>query len=792
MAGRFAAAEEGGSKERLWSWGLNNAGQLGVVDLENRFEPTLVRVIQGKEVSGLAVGGSDRKESHVLALVFGTKLYAFGDNSQGQLGVGDNLDREGLAPLPSVFANDFVGISSGESHSIAVTREGEVFVWGSNEHGQLGLNLASGSRSTATVPERLKGEPFGPGSKVVGVACGSWHSFAWLESGELFAWGDNSYGQLGIGSSKKSVSGPVKVKLPLAGGETVRSISSGGTHNLLLTTGGKVYAWGKNDYSQLGLGKNAGSGSVHEPTLVKGLGRGVSVQKVVAGQTFGALLTTKGEVYAFGDNSALQLGSKLSSAVQKEPKVMPSDAKFKDLSCGKLHCLAATTEGLVFVWGTDSYGQLGLGASKRSLGVDKPERVGGLESIAKVFASATGSYAVSARGELYAWGKNNAGQLGIRSTKNPKSEPETVVEVSEGSRIKSMSAGGHAFQYEGHSAVIMSSGEVYTWGWNFFAQLGNGESESRQGIPHAIPWLARLNLTSIACGQFSTAAVTEEGELYMWGSNEAGQLGRGDFAVTTSDPIKIPIQGKVKAVSIGYGHVLAVTTEGKVFSWGKNFYGQLGVGDHRDKATPQPVTHLQEETVVDVSAGQYHSLALTAKGGVFAWGYNREYELGLNDNMDRVLPQGVTTLRNRKISQVSAGSYHNLALAEDGSILSWGLNNYEQLGRVADKYGKFPGSVSVTATPSKEHQGGRKVRATKVAAGGWHSLALGEDGHVYSWGRCHFGQVGSRCDADGSNTKGVQTFPARVVQLEGMRATGIAAGAAHSMAITAAAEEEER
>ena len=77
--------------------------------------------------------------------------------------------------------------------------------------------------------------------------------------------------------------------------------------------------------------------------------------------------------------------------------------------------------------------------------MDKPERVGGLESITKVFASATGSYAVSARGELYAWGKNNAGQLGIRSTKNPKSEPETVVEVSEGSRIKSMSAGGTPF-----------------------------------------------------------------------------------------------------------------------------------------------------------------------------------------------------------------------------------------------------------------------------------------------------------------------------------------------------------
>ena len=81
----------------------------------------------------------------------------------------------------------------------------------------------------------------------------------------------------------------------------------------------------------------------------------------------------------------------------------------------------------------------------------------------------------------------------------------------------------------------------------------------------------------------------------MWGSNEAGQLGRGDFSATTSEPTRVPLDGRVRRVSIGYGHVLAATEDGRVFAWGKNFYGQLGVGDHRDKATPQQVSHLKAE-----------------------------------------------------------------------------------------------------------------------------------------------------------------------------------------------------
>ena len=238
-------------------------------------------------------------------------------------------------------------------------------------------------------------------------------------------------------------------------------------------------------------------------------------------------------------------------------------------------------------------------------------------------------------------------------------------------------------------------------------------------------------------------------------------------------------------MSIGYGHVLALTVDGRVFSWGKNFYGQLGLGDHRDKSLPQHVSHLEEESnkIVQVEAGMHHSLALTESGQVFAWGYNRDYELGLNDNMDRVLPQELQTLKGRKVTSISAGSYHNLALTDEGSLFSWGLNNYSQLGRIVDKVGKFPAPVSITTGLSGKKQGGRKLKPKKIAAGTWHSLAIVESGQVYAWGRCHFGAVGSKCKTTGSGVQGSQQFPGRIVELEDKEIIDITAGAAHSLAV---------
>ena len=469
---------EGAKKYELWAWGRNNAGQLGVVDLEDRFVPTLVSVIQGKRVRDLAVGGSDTMESHSLVLMSSNKLYSTGDNSHGQLGLGDDLDRESVTPIPKVFSLDFVSVATGESHSLALTKGGDLYAWGSNQHGQLGFATASGAGSKqTTIPEIISTSIFDgveeTTSKFVGVACGARHSLAWTSTGEIYAWGSNAFGQLGTGAPQASSSSnnqnsnsnelgegnpiPTKVKLSTKGAKIV-SVVSGGFHNLMLTEDGNVYAWGNNNHGQLGLGKkNSAPHRVYAPTKMATLDhvRGMqgSVRKIVAGSTFSVLLTTKGELFGFGDNSALQLGGNAGAGgggggdIFEPTKLFAGAGNqqglvFKDVSCGKLHCVAAAdsnakggSSGQVLAWGTNSYGQLGLGlAVKRSSASAKPQRVGGIlenVSVERVVASATGSYAISTKGELFAWGKNNAGQLGLRSTKNPKSLPEIVVEIDE-------------------------------------------------------------------------------------------------------------------------------------------------------------------------------------------------------------------------------------------------------------------------------------------------------------------------------------------------------------------------
>ena len=775
IAGRASATADDPPRPKhdLWVWGRNNAGQLGVVDYSDRFEPTLVSLIQGEQVAKIAVGGNDRIESQVLALIGPGKLYATGDNSFGQLGLGDSVDRESLSPIPRLFSADFACACAGESHSAALTKEGEVYVWGSNARGQLGDETFG---PQVSLPELLR---VSNDSRLVGMSCGLWHTVAWTRDGQVYSWGDNTYGQLGVGNNDGRTQ-PSRVRS--LDGVQVRAVASGDFHTVLLSKNGKLLSWGKNNNGQLGLG--AGFRDAFTPKTIPPFSEKSKIVKVAAGYGMSMALTADGKLYGFGDNSGMQLGQHKNRRLPKPTLIRsPASLVFTQVACGKSHCLAINKLGKVFAWGTDTYGQLGLGESKKGTSIQKPEMISKIAShvFTSVVASATGSYAVTEKGELFAWGKNNAGQLGLRSTKKPKYVPEIVIKSNDDAGIVSLSAGGYAFQYESHTAVVLANHDAYTWGWNTFGQLGNSDSEARQGIPTKSAWLAKQKLKAIECGQFTTAAVTEGGELYMWGLNEAGQLGRGEFATSNSDgPRRVVLDGQVASVSIGYGHVLALTKDGRVFSWGKNFYGQLGLGDHRDKSSPQEITHFSDDRIVHIAAGQYHSMALSDTGEVYAWGYNRDHELGLSeDNMDRVLPQHVPDLKGKRISHLAAGGYHSLAISEDGLLYTWGLNNYGQLGRVAENFGRVPALASITTGVTEDKQVGRKLKALKVAAGSWHSLAIGENNQVYAWGRCHFGQIAWDC-----KDKGYQTFPRHVTQLEDKVVVQIAAGAGMSMAVT--------
>ena len=771
----------------LFSWGRNNAGQLGVVDEKDRTNPTLVEVLKPKTFAWIASGGSDQVDGHSVLLTDGGKMYTTGDNSYGQLGFGDVRDRDAPSPLASLFGHEFTRAATGESHTVALDKDGRVFVWGGGIRRQLG-----GDAAQAQMPEpRELDVTAGSGERVVGICAGHWFNLAWTNRGSVHAWGDNSFGELGTGD-KRQHDGVVTVDLP-TGGNAVKDAVCGGHHALVVMQDGGVYAWGKNVMGQLGNGA-ASNESVTSPILLDtlpDLEDGEKVVRAFAGFGHSALLTARGKLYVAGDNAQGQLGIGAGlphSAKFSKPTALEG-IRVMDAALGRAHTMIVMVNGDMFAFGGNTHGQLGTGDTS---GRPTPHRVnpgiakdGGNLRAKRVFAGPYTTFVAVEGGDLLAWGRNNAGQLGSRASKAPKLSPTSVGGAGAATSIASIAAGGFAYQYEGHSALVSGDGEMFTWGANAWGQCGTGESGDGHGIPARNPWVGKHKIVRVAAGQFSTAAITDAGEVYVFGLNDSGQLGKGDFSPGMVEvPQRVHIDGEVVGVSIGYAHMLAWTSDGKLLSWGRNFYGQLGVGDHRDKSSPQVVSYLQEEKVVSAAAGQFHSVVVTERGELYGFGYNRDYELGVGDNMDRVLPQVVPTLSGKKVVAVAAGGYHTLAVTEDGSLYTWGLNNLHQLGRAEKSSGKVPSLVPLTSGGIVGgRQIGKRLKATQVAAGTWHSLAVTQDGSLFAWGRCEHGALGVPCDG-GEN--GAMSQPHRVESLKDKKVLMVAAGAAHSHAVVAA------
>lgn len=236
-----------------------------------------------------------------------------------------------------------------------------------------------------------------------------------------------------------------------------------------------------------------------------------------------------------------------------------------------------------------------------------------------------------------------------------------------------------------HSLALIktSIGDVVTsWGRGEDGQLGHGDAEERL-YPQAVFSLINKDITSVHCGaEYSIAVSTSKQEVYSWGWGDFGRLGLNDRSNDIFIPTPIPSlsQQPISTVACGDTHTLVTTTDGKLYSFGRGQSGQLGLGSINDSMTPQLVTALQDKHIVRVACGAEHSVCSTDDGNVFAWGWGRYGNLGDGETVDRHVPTKVIGLEGIKIVQVACGWRHTLAVNEDGVLFSWGWSKYGQLG----------------------------------------------------------------------------------------------------------------
>jgi len=446
--------------------------------------------------------------------------------------------------------------------------------------------------------------------RAVQVSGGSYHSLALSSSGAVYAWGWNGSGQLGNGTTADSHI-PVAVKVvgtPMAG-KNITQISAGGSfndgHSLARASDGTVYAWGRGVYGQLGNGTTTDS---NVPVAVKTVGTPMEGKKIIQVSTkvwYSLALASDGTVYAWGLNGSGQLGdgtiTHSSTPVAVKTIGTPMEGKtIVEIAAGASHSLALASDGKIYVWGGNAYGQFGNGVTTTSSVVPVAVKTVGTpmdnKKIIQIHAGYYHSLALASDGTVYAWGQNTYGQLGNNTMINANApvSVQTIGTPMAGKIIIQLAAGNS------QSVALASDGTIYAWGWNMYGQLGNGTTVDTR-IPVAVkvtgtPMAGKV-IAQVAASNAHTLAVASDGTVYDWGWNQYGQLGN-NTTTNSSVPVAVqttgtPMVGKVisQVTSGGSANSLALASDGTMYTWGWSQHGQLGNGTiGTDAKTPLAVS----------------------------------------------------------------------------------------------------------------------------------------------------------------------------------------------------------
>jgi alpha-tubulin suppressor-like RCC1 family protein len=343
---------------------------------------------------------------------------------------------------------------------------------------------------------------------------------------------------------------------------------------------------------------------------------------------------------------------------------------------------------------------------------------------------------------VYAFGWNDFGELGL-GDRQDRIVPTLIPNI----KAQQVAAEGR------HSLILDFEGNVYAFGENYFGELGLGDRVDRFA-PTLIP---NIKAQQVVVGRKYSMILDFNGNVYAFGINNSGQLGLGD-TFNRVVPTMIP-NIKAQQIAAGGDHSFILNLEengsdpssGRVFAFGDNFYGELGLGDRLNRFVPTLIPNLRAR---QVTAGDYHSFILDPKGTVYAFGSNSDGELGLGDLLNRDVP---ILMPNIKAQQIAAGASHSLILDPEGNVYAFGDNDDGQLGLVDRQDRAKPSLVP-------------NIKAHQVAAG-QGSFIIDLEGNIYAFGSNGSGQLGL-----GSN--GHIKVPTMIPNI---KARQVAAGDMHSL-----------
>ena len=326
---------------------------------------------------------------------------------------------------------------------------------------------------------------------------------------------------------------------------------------------------------------------------------------------------------------------------------------------------------------------------------------------------------------------------------------------------------------------------LWTWGSDIYGRLGHGTEDCNLGSPTEVQALSAVPLRAVTCGSAHNVVVNREGNCYTWGKCHYGQLGHGEMDQNERVPrlVKGLMEVKLASVAAGDSHVIAITSEGKVFSWGIGFYGCLGHGDESSLAVPKLVEGLSDHVITSAAGGASHSLALADTGRVFVWGRDHQGQLGFAASLltipgmkpkyvhlNRKTPVEKTLPEGALCKKVAACANHSLLLQQDGRVVSYGSNENGELGRSKPPDGE---------EDLEPYLSGIEGVIETISAGWKHCAAITMEGSLYTWGHGKYGRLGQGHCRSSPTPSLVDSFPDKVSP----KLVAVSCGESHTVAM---------
>ncbi len=754
----------------LFMWGQNNSGELGLNDLVHRSSPVQVGTSSWTQVS---VGTSS-----MAAIRSDGTLWSWGDNAVGQLGLGDSVNRSSPVQVGTSLWNV---ISAGNLTPVGITVDGRLFAWGANTIGQVGDNTVVARSSPVQIGNlfwtsavagldsssygiRLDGTLWSWGDNAVGelgeddtvhrsspvqIGTGKWkklaagfsNAFSIDINNKLWSWGDNSTGQLGINDTTNR-SSPVQI-----GTSSWLMVSSSQSGNIVsayvvsaIRSDGALFAWGNNTYGGLGDTTTVNKSS---PVQI-----GTSSWTMVAGR-MGIIQDNSngnGYIYAWGGNTVGELGINSVVNTSSPVQVNATTHNWYQVTQGVNFTLAIHDNKTLWSWGNNTGGQLGLGDQVHR---SSPVQIGA-SSWSQVSAGVNHVLALDNNNVLYGWGNNANGQLGTNGSGGIFENPVIITSLftladeiawsTSTGKPRTLSWTKVSAGYS-NSFAIRSDSKLFAWGLNTTGQLGLNDIIHRSSPVQ----VGTSNWSGIAAGVSHTYAIRSDGLLFIWGSNTNGQLGLNDL-VHRSSPVQIGSSSWSFVPSIGgiATSTFAITLDGKLYGWGLNNYGQLGVNDIIARSSPVQVGTGNSWTLV--SAEINTTLAIRTDSKLFAWGYGGASQLGDGTTQHRSSPVQIGT-SNWTTVAVGVNATATGAIRSDGALFTWGQQSGGALGDSSINARTSPVQIVSFTSPAEQ-----QAYLTKTGKTGYSwstvvtnqdtTFAIRNDGLLFAWGQGFYGGLG--------------------------------------------------